>query len=318
VSLAVVIMAAGAGTRMKSSLPKVLHEAAGRPLVEHVLRAALPLKPERIIVLVGDHQAQTAARLKGYELEFVRQDFSQGYGTGQALMQAAAKLTGFTGSVMVLNGDGPLITTATLSRLQAALQNNSGMALLSCTVSDPVGLGRIVRNSDGSVAAIVEEKDADSEVKKIHEINPGFYIFDQQVFQLCQQLTNDNTAGEYYVTDMVTLYLKRGVRVSAVETEDELETLGVNNRQQLAVVERVLQDRIRHQWLMNGVTMIAPEQTFIDDTVSLERDIILEPGVILKGSTAVAEGIRIGAYSYLQDVTIHSNIAPHTVLPIVD
>jgi bifunctional UDP-N-acetylglucosamine pyrophosphorylase/glucosamine-1-phosphate N-acetyltransferase len=318
VSLAVVILAAGAGTRMQSNLPKVLHEAAGRPLVEHVLRAALPLKPERVMVLVGDQGQRIAERLQGYPVELVQQDFSRGYGTGQALMQATENLDDFAGAVMVLNGDGPLITTATLSRLRAALEEHGGMALLSCTVSDPTGLGRIIRNSDGSVAAIVEEKDASATVKAIHEINPGFYIFDERAFDLGQQLTNDNAAGEYYITDMVALYLKAGARVSAVSTDDELETLGVNNRQQLAVVERALQDRIRQRWLLHGVTMIAPEQTFIEDTVILGRDIILEPGVILKGSTTVAEGVRVGAYSYLQDVAIRSDVAPHTVSSMAD
>lgn len=314
-ALAVVILAAGAGTRMKSRLPKVLHEAAGRPLLEHVLRAALPLSPARTLVVVGEQQAAIAARLASYAVELVAQDFNRGYGTGAALQQALAQLGGFEGVVMVLNGDGPLITTATLSRLQEALAGQAGMALLSCTVRDPSGLGRVVRAADGSVAAIVEEKDADNQTKAICEINPGFYLFDRQVFDLVGQLTNDNAAGEYYLTDLVALYRRAGARVQAVAAENELETLGVNNRAQLAVVERVLRDRIRERWLRDGVTMIAPEQTFIDDTVELAPDVILEPGVVLRGATRVAEGVRIGAYSYLCDAQVDRDVPPHTVQP---
>ncbi len=239
--LAVVILAAGQGTRMRSPLPKVLHEAAGRPLLEHVLRAVAPLEPECMVVIVGHRAEDVEARFQDVPVTFVRQDFSLGYGTGMALKGAQGALSGFTGPLLVLNGDGPLIRTETLRTLvRAQAAQEEGMTLLTCNVNDPYGLGRIVRRPDGSVARIVEEKDATSEEKAIREINPGIYVFDRHVFEITAGLASDNTAGEYYLTDAVSLYLRAGYRVQAVLGDDETEILGVNDREQLARVERLL------------------------------------------------------------------------------
>lgn len=238
---AVVILAAGQGTRMRSPLPKVLHEAAGKPLLEHVLLAVTPLGPERTVVIVGHRADDVEARFRDYPVTFVRQDFGLGYGTGLALKQTQGALSGFAGDLLVLNGDGPLVKTATLRALvQAQAEQGEGMTLLTCVVRDPYGLGRIVRKDDGSVARIVEEKDATPEERALREINPGLYVFDRHVFELAAQLSNDNTSGEYYITDMVDLYLKAGYRVQGVLGDDETEVLGVNDREQLALVERIL------------------------------------------------------------------------------
>ena len=318
--LAVVILAAGEGTRMHSSLPKVMHEAAGRPLLSHVLRAAAPLKAEKTVVVVGFGadaiKAYYASHHEEQALSFVTQDFEAGYGTGHALREAQQALKGFSGSVMVLNGDGPLIKTETLKSLYALGAHQDGMALVTCDVRDPTGLGRIIRQGDGLVARIVEEKDASDAQKQIHEINPGIYLFDAQVFELAQKLSNDNAAGEYLITDMVDLYLQAGKAVHAKRIHDEREILGVNTRKHLADVERILQQRIKERWLLAGVTMINPEQTYIADSVTLARDVILEQGVTLQGVTSVAEGTRIGAYAYLHNCTVDANasVAPHTVL----
>ncbi len=243
--LGVVILAAGQGTRMKSPLPKALHEAAGKPLLEHVLLTVGPLKPEHTVVIVG-HQAEAVeARFKDFSVTFVRQDFSLGYGTGLALGQAQGALEGFSGDLLVLNGDGPLLTTETLRTLvQAQAEQGDGMTLLTCVMSDPYGLGRIVRHPDGSVARIVEEKDATTDEKAIGEVNPGLYVFDRHVFELSAQLDNDNASGEFYVTDLVDLYLRAGYRVQAVLSDDETEVLGVNDREQLALVDRLLKARV--------------------------------------------------------------------------
>lgn len=238
--LAVVILAAGQGTRMRSPLPKALHEAAGKPLLEHVLLAVAPLKPERTVVIVG-HQAEAVeARFKDLPVTFVRQDFNLGYGTGMALRGAQGALSGFEGDLLVLNGDGPLIKTETLRTLVNTQAGHTGMTLLTCAVRDPSGMGRIVRNADGSVARIVEEKDATPPEKAIREVNPGLYVFDRQVFDMAAQLRSDNAAGEFYVTDLVAIYLRAGRQVRAVLSDDETEVLGVNDREQLAHAERIL------------------------------------------------------------------------------
>jgi len=213
--LAVVILAAGEGTRMKSAVHKVLHEAAGRPLLEHVLRAVAPLKPERTVVVVGHGAQAVRTRFKDAGVGFVTQDFGSGYGTGHALMQTEAAMRGFSGDLLVLNGDGPLLTTATLERLREVHAGRSGMTLLTCHVESPTGLGRIVRDAAGGVAKIVEEKDASDEERRLREINPGIYLFDERVYELARGLRNDNRAGEYYITDLPGLYLAAGLEVRA-------------------------------------------------------------------------------------------------------
>ena len=309
--LAVVILAAGQGTRMKSALPKPLHEAAGRPLVEHVVRAALPLKPERIVIVVGHGAELVKARLKGYPVSFATQ--AEQRGTGHALLEAEAALEGFKGRILVLNGDGPLLRTETL---RALIQSGrGGMTLLVCEVADPTGLGRIVRAEDGTVARIAEEKDASPEEKRIQEINPGIYLFGPEVFALSGGLSSNNAAGEYYLTDLVSLYLAAGYMVRGVRVADETEVLGVNDRRHLAHIDRLLRDRVRERWLLEGVSMIAPEQIFIDDTVELAPDVTLYPGVWLRGETAVGRGAVIYPHAYLENcrVTENATVAPHTV-----
>ena len=313
--LAVVILAAGQGTRMKSELPKCAHQAAGRSLLGHVLKAAEPVKPTHTVVIVGEGAEQVKAQVKDEQVTFATQDFSTGYGTGHALMQAQDALADFEGTVMVLNGDGPLLKTETLARLAEAQGERRGMTLITCKVADPTGMGRIVRDDDGSVTQIVEEKDATPEQKGFNEVNPGIYIFDSTVFEKGQQLSSDNAAGEYYITDLPALYLQAGDEVRTVLVEDETEVLGVNDRNHLARVEKILRDRVREHWLSEGVTMTSPEMTFIDDTVELESDVTLEPGVVLKGKTQVGTGSSIGAYAYLTDcnVSAGAEVAPHTV-----
>lgn len=311
--LAVVVLAAGEGKRMRSSLAKTLHEVAGRPILDHVLRAAAPLKPDRTVVLVGVNGHQVRERFVGRPgVEFVTQDFSTGYGTGHALREAAKGLVGFSGNVMVLNGDGPLLRSETLAALAAALEERSGMALVTCHFSDPKGLGRVVRGADGRFVGVVEEKDATEEQRRITEINPGVYLFDATVFDRAASLTNDNAAGEYYITDLPRLYLEAGESVNTVLVDDETELLGVNDKAQLAQAEHVLRERVRRHWLQAGVTMLHPPTTFIDDTVQLGTDVVLEQGVCLRGSTTVGDGARIGANSVLTDhaVAVGEQVTP--------
>lgn len=314
--LAVVILAAGEGKRMRSTLPKVLHEVAGRPMLEHLLRAVAPLAPERTVVIVGHQAERVMERFAGRDVTFVQQDFSSGYGTGHALRESAKGLAGFEGPVLVLNGDGPLLRTETLKALVRELGDQPGMAFITCVFSDPVGLGRVVRGADGEFNAIVEEGDASAEQRAIREVNPGVYLFDASVFARAAQLRNDNAAAEYYITDLPGLYLTAGERVRTVLAEDETELLGVNDKRQLALAERVLRERIRRRWLEAGVTMLHPESTFIDDEVTIGAEVVLEQGVVLRGRAQVGAGTRVGAYSVVDSASLApgSCTPPHTVL----
>ncbi|MEZ4630399.1 MAG: NTP transferase domain-containing protein [Deinococcales bacterium] len=313
-NLAVVILAAGLGTRMKSEFPKVLHEAAGRPLVEHVIRAAQRLKPEKIIVVIGHGANLMRQRLAHTGVEFVEQ--KQQLGTGHALLQCQESLEGFKGQVMVLNGDGPLLRFESLKAFAGSQADDTGMSLMICEVENPFGLGRIIRLNDGSVSKIVEEKDASPQEKAMKEVNPGIYLFNSQVFKLAQKLNNQNAAGEYYITDLVDIYIKAGFKVNPFKIADEREVLGVNNRKQLAEIETILRWRIRDQWLLSGVTMIDPASVYIDDEVVLEPDTIIHPNVHLKGKTVIHRGVTIPPNVIIDNSSINTDrlITPFSVI----
>lgn len=304
--LAVVVLAAGQGTRMRSRLPKVLHEAAGRPLLEHVLRAAAPLRPKRTVVVVGYGADEVRERFVDRDIDFVEQ--TEQLGTGHALLQCAPVLAEHDGPVLVLNGDGPLLVTDTLRRLLAAPAGDDGMALVTCELDDPGGYGRIVRAGDGRIEAIVEHKDATAAQREITEINPGTYLFVRGALDRARRLRNENAAGEYYLTDLVRLYLADGFGVQSTSCGHPSEALGVNTRGQLAVAEAELRRRIRVGWLDAGVTMLDPGTTYLDAEVTLAQDVVLEPGVFLQGSTHVGAGARIGAYACLRDCTVPPDV----------
>lgn len=313
--LAVVVLAAGEGTRMRSRMHKALHEVAGKPLLEHILAAVEPLRPCSTVVVVGFSGDAVRERFADRGLTFVTQDFTTGYGTGHALRESRKGLAGFTGNLLVLNGDGPLLTSATLGNLVDTLGDEDGMALVTCVATDPSGLGRIVRGEDGQLEAIVEEKDATPAQRALTEVNPGVYLFGADVFRRAALLRADNAANEYYITDLPKAYLADGRPVRTL-VADERELLGVNDRVQLAVAERIVRERVREHWLKAGVTMLEPDTTYLDQAVELGPDVVLEQGVVLRGTTRVGEGARVGAYSVLTDVTVAPGavIAPHTVL----
>lgn len=319
---AVVLLAAGAGTRMRSSRHKVLHEVAGAPLLEHLLRAVDPLEPRRVVVVVGHLGEQVrerfSARAAGGELVFAEQ--RELLGTGHALWQAEEQVMGAfapgeRGTVLVLNGDAPLVTSETLRCLLEAQGDAPGMTLLTATVPEPAGLGRIVRAPDGSVERIVEHKDATPEERAIAEVNGGFYAFDLGVFARCRRLTRDNAQGELYITELLAIYRAEGLPTRAVTAASHEEVLAANDRAELAVLDRVLRDRARRAWMLAGVTMVAPETVFLDDAVRLGRDVTLHPGVHLRGATSVAEGAVVGPYAVLTDCRVEAGavVPAHTV-----
>lgn len=313
-NVAVVILAAGMGSRMKSNVPKTLHHVAGKPLLQHVLLAAQALTPERVIVVIGHGARQVQEAMRAERVTFVQQH--EQLGTGHAVLQTEHALAGYEGDVFVLNGDGPLIRGETLLELLAFhRREQAGMTIATSTVPDPTGLGRIVREESGEVARIVEHNDATASEREIHEINPGLYLFNRNLFTRALKLTNDNAAGEYYITDLVAHYRQAGERVAARVVPDASELFGINDRAELARAERVLQDRYRAHWLAAGVSMIAPETVFLGPDVQLGNDVVLEPGVIISGATTVGAGAVIGAYSVLVNTAVppRARILPHTL-----
>lgn len=293
------ILAAGEGTRMKSAKPKVAHEVLGVPMVRLVERAAREAGCDRVVVVTG-HQADIVEGLLD-DVTCVRQD--RQLGTGHAVMCAADVLAGVDGSLVVLSGDTPLMTAETISGL-VALRESSGSAatLLTAHMPDPSGYGRIVRGRDGAVDAIVEEKDCTPDQRSITEVNTGTYCFDAAVlFAHLEKLSTENAQGEYYLTDMVEIFNSEGLTVSAMVTEDPLETLGVNSRVQLAEAAAVLQRRINRAHLLSGVTMIAPDLVWIGPDVGIGRDVELMPMTLLMGETMVADGAVIGPDSRVTD-----------------
>ena len=313
-TLSVVVLAAGQGTRMRSSLPKVLHEAAGRPLLDHVLSAAGALAPARTVVVVGHGAEAVRARFAGAGVTFVEQ--AEQRGTGHALLCAREALEGHAGPLLVLYGDQPLVQARTLEGLVQQQRRRGGAVLLTYEVADPYGLGRVVRAPDDSVLRVVEEKDASVEERAIHEVYPGAIVFDEAAFDLARSLSADNAAGEYYLTDMVALYRDSGRGLHAFRGHDEMrELIGVNTRGELARAEALLRRRVRERWLAAGVTMHAPESTFLDEAVTLDSDVVLEPGVLLRGATRVGRGARVGAYAVLDDCTVAAGavVPPHAV-----
>lgn len=294
---------------MRSALPKVLHRAAGKTLIEHVLDALAPLRPARTVIVVGHGADEVRSALTGRAVEFALQD--RRLGTGHALMTAAGLLEPLTAPLLVLAADGPLITPATLATLLESRSGVPGMSVLTSVVADPTGLGRIIRGQGGQIAAIIEERDADARQREVNEINTGIMVFDTDAFEFGRELRADNAAGEYYITDLVEHYLAAGREVTAVTAADPEEALAVNDRAQLAAVTRVMYQRSRRARMLAGVTMVAPETTFVDDTVTLARDVVLEPGVVLLGACEVAEGAAIGAYAVLEDCAV----GPRAVVP---
>jgi bifunctional UDP-N-acetylglucosamine pyrophosphorylase/glucosamine-1-phosphate N-acetyltransferase len=313
--LAVVVLAAGKGTRMESQLHKMLQPLAGRPMLEYVLRATLGLSPERTVVVIGHDAEAVSARFNAAGVSFAYQ--REQLGTGHALLQTRALLHGFDGDILVVNGDAPLLTTEQLKLLcyhHRTLYAN--MSLLTFRVQDPSGFGRIVRGSDGPVSRIVEQKNCDPITLAINEVNSGLYVFDRKVFTIAEDLRDDNHAREYLITDLVQLYAEAGYKVEAVYgAGDVAAVVGVNDRVQLVDAEKILRNRIRCRWLQKGVILENPESIIIDDTVVIGDGVYLGQGVELLGQTSVGDQGRIGARSVLRDCEIPAATAvvPNTV-----
>jgi len=302
-----VVLAAGKGTRMKSALPKVLHRVCGRYMVEHVIEAARQAGAERIIAVIG-HGAEQVTRALGDRVDYVNQ--VQQMGTGHAVMVAQPAIKPDEEVVMVLCGDTPLITGDTLRRLlEQHLSGQAVVTILTSLYKDPHGYGRIVRDAQGLVAEIVEEKDATPEQRQIPEINTGIYCFDRaQLFKALSEIAPINAQGEYYLTDCVTVINRSGGKVETVAAAEE-ETLGINCRVQQAQAEKILRWRLVEELMIGGVTIIDPGSTFIDSGVVVGPDTVIFPFTIIQGGTSIGSGCEIGPGTRITESQIGNGTA---------
>lgn len=303
--LAVAILAAGRGTRMKSTLPKVLHNLGGRSLVERVLQSCLEVSPNRRLIIVGYQSEQVKAALQSIpDLEFVEQ--AQQLGTGHAIQQLIPYLENFQGNLLVLNGDVPLLRPQTLKQLIQTHQDHQNAAtILTAQLSNPQGYGRVFCNGDNIVQQIVEDRDCSAAQKQNRRINAGVYCFRwSDLAAVLPSLQANNEQQEYYLTDAVQL-LKPAM---AVDVEDEQEIWGVNDREQLAATYEVFQRRVKSYWMTAGVTLIDPVSITIDDTVQLQPDVVIEPQTHLRGHTTIQSGSHIGPGSLIENSQIGENV----------
>lgn len=294
--LHIVILAAGKGTRMKSAMPKVIHPLAGRPIIEHVLRTAGGLKASTTVLVVGHEADQVRAALASQpSVRFVVQ--SPQLGTGHALLQTESVLAGHTGTVLLLYGDVPLLRPGTLEQLLERHHAARAVAtVLTAELDDPYGYGRIVRDEAGRIARIVEERDASSDERNIREINSGIYAFSLvNLFDALRGLATDNAQGEYYLTDLIAAYRRRGLTIETLRLDDETELRGVNSRVDLAELTRVMFDRTRRALMLGGVTLEDPATTYVEDDVEIGPDTVIGPGVTIAGRTVIGRGCRIHA-----------------------
>lgn len=308
---AVIVLAAGEGTRMKSATPKVIHPIGGRSLLHHAINAAAGTAPEHLVVVLRHARDQVAEHVAGIAEVIDRTvlvaDQDDIPGTGRATECALTQLPDdLTGTVVVTYGDVPLLTAHTLSTLVEHHEEHRGaVTVLSAQVARPRGYGRIVRDAAGDLERIVEEKDADEQQKRITEINSGIYAFDAALLRrTLPEISTDNVQGEKYLTDVLGMARAEGGRVASVGTDDVWEVEGANDRRQLSDLGRQLNDRVLRGWMKEGVTVVDPSSTWVDVTVSLASDVTLKPGTQLHGATSVATGAVVGPDSTLTDTQV--------------
>ena len=298
-----VILAAGKGTRMKSDLPKVLHKVAGISMLEHVFRSVSAIEPEKTVTVIG-HKAELVEQVLAGQTEFVRQ--TEQLGTGHAVMMAEPVLENLTGQTLVIAGDTPLITGESLKNLIDFHINHKNVAtILTAEADNPFGYGRIVRNQHGEVIKIVEQKDASDFEQQIKEINTGTYVFDNaRLFEALKNINTNNAQGEYYITDVIGIFRENGEKVGAYTLKDFDESLGVNDRVALATAESIMRRRINQQHMINGVSFVNPDATYIDVDVEIAPEVQIEANVTLKGQTKIGAETILTNGTYIVDSEI--------------
>ncbi|MET7836622.1 bifunctional UDP-N-acetylglucosamine diphosphorylase/glucosamine-1-phosphate N-acetyltransferase GlmU [Micromonospora sediminicola] len=302
----VVVLAAGEGKRMKSSLPKVLHPLLGRTLLGHVLAAAGPLGADRTVVVVGHGADQVREHLTQVAPAATPVLQERQLGTGHAVRIALDAVPDATGTVVVINGDVPLLRPATVEALVEAHEGAGAAAtVLAAEVPDPTGLGRIVRDTQGQLEQIVEERDATPQQRALREINAGIYAFDvARLREALGKLSTDNDQGEEYLTDVFALLRDAGEPVAVHCAADHVETLGCNDRVELAGLRRLLRDRVNEGWMRTGVSILDPHTTWIDVTVTVEKDAVIDQNTQLQGTTVVGAGALVGPDTTLVDTVV--------------
>ena len=306
-----IVLSAGRGTRMKSDLPKVMHQLLGKPLIGHVLDIIGTLNTEINIVVTGHGSSIVEKYLDSHgKVVKVRQE--EQLGTGHAVRCADSELRSFSGDVLILCGDTPLLTSESLLHFMHEHEaSGADLSVLTAEFQDAAGYGRIVRGGPSwlELREIVEEKDASDEVKGIREVNTGIYAGDSKIILKClEEIGCDNAQGEYYLTDTVRIAREKGYRVHAFKGVTEQEAHGINSRRDLAAAEKILLERIRRKWMDEGVTFIMPELTYIETGVRISRDAVIGPHVVLKGKTTIGQRAGIGAFSYLENAEIRDEV----------
>lgn len=301
-----IILAAGQGTRMKSKTSKVLHEIFNKPLVHYPIQAARYAGATDICLIIG-HKAEEVKEIIGNEVVYALQ--AEQLGTGHAVMQAMDFITD-EGEVLILYGDTPLITGETLEKMLAFHRRKKNAAtVLSALVDEPTGYGRIVRDESKQFVKIVEQKDATDEEKRICEINGGMYVFEAGLLKFAlSKITNNNNQQEYYLTDTIEILLHAGYNVDAIAITNADDILGVNSREQLAQTSNIMKNRVNQKHMANGVTLVDPNNTYIDPDVEIGQDTIVEPGCIIRGKTIIGSECHIGYNTKIKSCQISDHV----------
>ena len=304
--LKTLILAAGKGTRMKSDMPKVIHRVNGIPMISKIIEVLSGLSPEENILILG-HKKEEVLKVVGENCDYVLQ--TEQLGTGHAVIQAKEKLQNYDGDVMVLCGDTPLLRESTLKSLYEYHKESGAVTtILTSIYENPFGYGRVVKEN-GFVKAIVEEKEANTEIRKIKEVNAGVYCFNsKELFKALEKINNNNEKGEYYLTDVIGIQVAEDKKVQSFVLEDNMEILGVNSKIELAQAGKVLRDRKNKELMEEGVIIIDPNNTYVEDGVKIGKDTVLYPGVFLQGKTVIGENCELIGNTRIIDSTLGDNI----------
>lgn len=306
--LSVIVMAAGKGTRMKSKLPKVLHKIAGKSMLDYVIDSVQELNPDNIFVVVG-YEAETIKNSFDNRLEVKWVEQKEQLGTGHAIMQVLPFLKGYSGNVLVLSGDVPLLSTETMKNLLDIHEKYDAHATILTTIlENPFGYGRIIKDSDGNIIKIIEEKDASGEEKLVKEINSGTYCFKwKSLDSYIKKITPQNAQGEYYLTDVIKLFEDNGLRIRSHATNSIEEVLGVNDRAMLAKITGIIREKINDGLMFSGVSIIDPKTTYIDSGVRIGVDSVIYPNTIIEGKSVIGSNCKLGPNSQIVNTTIGDN-----------